>query len=186
VHSQLHCYVPGVHYYRWRHKSALQTRNTRRDRSRGIRDEATACEPEVVSRERTWPPRPVAQPSQATGRPFGTKYDNIDQNKAKRKVPGALEAKPEVEIWRRPDFFDSETTTSYLTSNTSQCLSHTVTQFYNVNIKSRPKYTTTSGLTTTTFLTHISDKNKFHGISDHFRHFWKYLRFLNCTSGLQI
>ena len=49
--------------------------NTRRDRSRGIRDEAAACEPEVVSRERTWPPRPVAQPSRATGRPFRTKYD---------------------------------------------------------------------------------------------------------------
>jgi len=30
--------------------------NTRRDRSRGIRDEATACEPEVVLHERTWPP----------------------------------------------------------------------------------------------------------------------------------
>ena len=108
--------------------------NTRRDRSRGIRDEATACEPEVVSCERTWPPRPVAQPSRATGRPFGSKYDNIDQNKEKRKVPGALEAKPEVEIWRQPDFFDSATQTSYLTSNTSQCLSHTVTQFYSVNI----------------------------------------------------
>ena len=32
------------------------TDNTRRDRSRGIRDEATACEPEVVLHERTWPP----------------------------------------------------------------------------------------------------------------------------------
>ena len=42
-------------------------------------------------------------------------------------------------------FFDSVTATSYLTSNTSQCLSHTVTQFYSVNIKSRPKYTTISG-----------------------------------------
>jgi len=31
--------------------------------------------------------------------------------------------------------------------------------------KSRPKYTTTSGLTTTTFLTHFLDKNKFEGIS---------------------
>jgi len=51
---------------------------TRRDRSRGIRDEATAFEPEVVSRERTWPPQPVSQPSRATGRPFGTKYDNIN------------------------------------------------------------------------------------------------------------
>jgi len=78
---------------------------TRRDRSRGIRDDATACEPEVASRKRTWPPQPVAQPSRATGRPFGKKYDNIDHNKAKRKVPGALEAKPEVEIWRRRDCF---------------------------------------------------------------------------------
>ena len=106
-------------------------------------------EPEVVSRERTWPPRPVAQPSRATGRPFGTKYDNIDQNKAKKEGPGTLEAKPEVEIWRRPDFFDSATPSSYLTSNTSQCLSHTATQFYSVNIKSRPKYTTTSGFANT-------------------------------------
>jgi len=62
--------------------------DTRRDRSRGIRDEATAFEPEVVSRERTWPPQPVSQLSRATGRPFGTKYDNIDQNKAKKEGPG--------------------------------------------------------------------------------------------------
>jgi len=39
--------------------------------------------------------------------------------------------------------------------------------------KSRPKYTTTFGFTTTTFLTHISAKNKFHGISDHFGHFFE-------------
>ena len=58
--------------------------DTRRDRSRGKRDEVTACEPEVVSRERTWPPQPVVQPSRVTGRPFGTKYDNVDQNKAKK------------------------------------------------------------------------------------------------------
>jgi len=30
--------------------------------------------------------------------------DNTNQNKAKKSVPGALEAKPEVEIWRRPVF----------------------------------------------------------------------------------
>jgi len=68
--------------------------HTRRDRSRGIRDEVTACEPEVVSRERTWPPRPVAQPSRATGRPFGTKYDNVDQNKAKKVGLGTLTHRP--------------------------------------------------------------------------------------------
>jgi len=28
------------------------------------------------------------------------------QNKSKRSVPGALEAKPEIEIWRRPDFLN--------------------------------------------------------------------------------
>jgi len=78
--------------------------DTRRDRSRGIRDAVTSGEPEVVPHKRTWPPRPVAQLSRAIGRPLGTKYDNIDHNKAKKKVPGALEAKPEVEIWRRPDF----------------------------------------------------------------------------------
>ena len=78
--------------------------NTRRDRSRGIRDDVKSGEPEVVSRERTWPPQPVAQPSRATGGPFLTKYDNVDQNKAKKEGPGAIEAKPEVQIWRRPDF----------------------------------------------------------------------------------
>jgi len=30
--------------------------------------------------------------------------DNASQNKAKKSVQGALEAKPEVEIWRRPVF----------------------------------------------------------------------------------
>ena len=30
--------------------------------------------------------------------------DNTGQNKAKKSLPGALEAKPEVEIWRRPVF----------------------------------------------------------------------------------
>ena len=52
---------------------------TRRDRSREIRDDVTSGEPDVVPRERTWPPRPVAQLSRAIGRPFGTKYDNIDR-----------------------------------------------------------------------------------------------------------
>ena len=49
--------------------------------------------------------------------------------------------------------------------------------------KSRPKYTTTSGFTTMTVLTHFSNKNKFHGISDHCGHFWKYFQFINCTPG---
>ena len=130
---------------------------TRRDRSRGIRDEATACEPEVVSSERTWPPRPVAQPSRATGRPFGTIYDNIDQNKAKKEGPGSARGQTGSSKMAATRFFDSATRTSYLTSNTSQCLSHTVTQFYSVNIKSRPKNNyfrfckSTSGLTTTFF-----------------------------------
>ena len=30
--------------------------------------------------------------------------DNTGQNKAKKSLPGALEAKPEVEIWRKPIF----------------------------------------------------------------------------------
>jgi len=119
------------------------TQHTQRDRSRGIRDEATACEPEVVSRERTWPPLPVAQPSRATERPFGTKY-NIDQNKAKKEGPGGARGQTGSRNMAATRFFDSATPTSYLTSNTSQCLSHTVTQFYSVNVKSRPKYTTTS------------------------------------------
>ena len=119
--------------------------DTRRDRSRGIRDEATAFEPEVVSRERTWPPQPVSQLSRATGRPFGTKYDNIDQNKAKKEGPGCTRGQTGSRNMAATRFFDSPTPTSYLTSNTSQCLSHTVTQFYSDNIKSRSKYTTTSG-----------------------------------------
>ena len=52
--------------------------------------------------------------------------DNASQNKAKKSVQGALEAKPEVEIWRRLVFSDSATPNFDLT-------------------KSRPKYTTTSG-----------------------------------------
>ena len=124
---------------------ASYSHNTRRDRSRGIRDEATACEPEVVSRERTWPPRPVSQPSRATGRPFGSKYDNIDQNKDKKEGPGGVRGQTGSRNMAATRFFDSATQTSYLTSNTSQCPSHTVTQFYSVNITSRPKCTTTSG-----------------------------------------
>jgi len=34
--------------------------------------------------------------------------------------------------------------------------------------KSRPKYTITSGLTTTTFYTRFSNYDRFHGISDNF------------------
>ena len=60
--------------------------------------------------------------------------------------------------------------------------SHSMTRNSDLT-KSRPKYTAASGLTKTTFLTHFSDKNKFHGISDHFGHFRKYFQFLNCTSG---
>jgi len=37
-------------------------------------------------------------------------------------------------------FFDCATTTSYLTSNIVECLSRTVTDFYEVSTKSRPKY----------------------------------------------
>jgi len=119
--------------------------NTRRDRSRGIRDDVTYGEPEIVPRELTWPPRPVSQLSRAIGRPFGTKYDNIDQNKAEKEGPGGARGQTGSRNMAATRFFDSATPTSYLTSNESQCLSHAVTQFYSVNIKSRPKYTTTSG-----------------------------------------
>jgi len=56
--------------------------------------------------------------------------DNAGQNKAKKSVPGALEAKPEVEIWRRPVF---------LTQRPRQSICR----------KSRPKYTATSGFENT-------------------------------------
>jgi len=51
--------------------------------------------------------------------------DKAGQNKAKKSFPGALEAKPGVEIWRRPVFSDLATPTFDL-------------------YKSSPKYTTTS------------------------------------------
>jgi len=62
------------------------------------------------------------------------------------------DAEPEVEIWWRPDFFDS--VTSYLTSNTSECLSCTVKEFYSAKTKSRPKYTTTSSFATAMSIIH--------------------------------
>jgi len=37
-------------------------------------------------------------------RPCAIYGDNAGQNKAKKSIPGALEAKPEGEIWRRPVF----------------------------------------------------------------------------------
>jgi len=118
---------------------------TRRDRSRGIRDEVTACEPEVVSRKRTSPPRPVAQPSRATGRPFGTKCDNIDQNKAKKEGPGCARSQTGSRNVAATTFFDSPTPTSYLTSKHITVSISYRYQFYSVNVKSSPNYTTTSG-----------------------------------------
>ena len=82
---------------------------TRRDRSRGIRDETTACKPEVVSRERTWLPRPVAKPSRAIVRPFGTKYDNIDQNKAKKEGLGCARGQTGSRNMAATRFFDFST-----------------------------------------------------------------------------
>ena len=82
---------------------------TRRDRSRGIRDDVKSGEPEVVSRERTWPPQPVAQPSRATGRPLGTKYDNVDQNKAKKEGPGGARGQTGSRNMAATRFFDSAT-----------------------------------------------------------------------------
>ena len=87
--------------------------NTRRDRSRRIRDEATACELEVVI----------------------CKQSNSGQTGSRNMAATR--------------FFDSATATSYSTSNTSECLSRTVTEFCRVKSKSRPKYTTTSGLSAT-------------------------------------
>jgi len=123
-------------YLKWTNPET-KLQNTRHDRSRGIRDEATACEPEVVLRERTWPLRPVALPSMPIARPVGTK----------RGPNGLLRGtadKTGIRNMTAPDFL-----TSYLTSNTLECLSRTVTEFYRVMTKSRPKYTITSGLTTT-------------------------------------
>ena len=93
--------------------------------------------------------------------------DNTGQNKAKKSVPGALEAKPELEISRRPGFLVQRPRLS-------------------ICPKVGQKYTTTSGLGTTTFCTHFSNYDQFHDISDRFGQFWKYFRFLNCTSRLQI
>jgi len=73
------------------------------------------------------------------------KCDNIDQNKAKKEGPRGARGQTRSRNMAATRFLHSATPTSYLTFNTSQCLSHTVIQFYSVNIKSRPKYTTTSG-----------------------------------------
>jgi len=93
--------------------------NTRRYRSRGIRDDVTSGEPDVVPCERTWPPRPVAQLSRAIGRPFGTKYDNIDQNKAKKGRSRGARGQTGSKNMAATRFFDSPSPISYLTSNTS-------------------------------------------------------------------
>jgi len=78
--------------------------------------------------------------------------DNTGQNKAKKERPGSSRGQTGSRNMAATRFSDSAIPNSDLT-------------------ESSPKYTTTSGLTTTTFLTHFSDKNKFHGISDHFGHF---------------
>jgi len=54
-------------------------------------------ESEVVLREQILVPGPVDEASRAIGRPHGPKT-------AKTIVQGALAAKPEVEVWRRPVF----------------------------------------------------------------------------------
>ena len=69
----------------------------------------TSGEPDVVPRELTWPPRPVAQLSRAIGRPFGTKYDNIDQNKAKKEGPGGARGQTGSRNMAATRFFDSAT-----------------------------------------------------------------------------
>jgi len=54
-------------------------------------------ESEVVLREQILVPGPIDEASRAIGRPHGPKT-------AKTIVQGALAAKPEVEVWRRPVF----------------------------------------------------------------------------------
>jgi len=98
----------------------------------------TSGEPEVVSRERTWPPRPVAQPSLAIARPLGTKRG---PNGLQRGTAG----KTGIRNMTAPDFFDFLLDLQYIRVS----IAH-VTEFYRVMTKSRPKYTITSGLTTTT------------------------------------
>ena len=96
--------------------------------------------------------------------------DNTGQNKAKNSVQGALEAKPEVGIWRRPVF---------------------LTQRRLISIC--PKVGQSTQLVPVLQIHFRFEKDDFlhslfelRSISRHFGHFWKYFRFLNCTSGLQI
>jgi len=53
-----------------------------------------------------------AQPSRATGRPFWTKYDITDQNKAKKEGPGGARGQTGSRNMAAPRFFDSATPTS--------------------------------------------------------------------------
>ena len=82
--------------------------------------------------------------------------DNAGQNKAKKSVPGALEAKPEVEIWRRPVF---------LTQRPQLCpkLGQSTQLLPVLQIHFRFDH---DG-----FLHAFLNYNQFHDISDHFGHF---------------
>ena len=63
----------------YKHSAWSESRNTRR--SNGVRTGSSVARTNLASPTDAQPPR-------ATGRPFGTKYDNIDQNKAKKEGPG--------------------------------------------------------------------------------------------------
>jgi len=96
--------------------------------------------------------------------------DNAGQNKAKKSVQGALEAKLEVQIWRRPIFLTQRPRLSILRKVGQSTQLLPVLQIH---------FRFDHGDVLHPFF-------ELRSISRHFGHFYKYFQFLNCTSGPQI
>jgi len=97
-----------------------------------------------------------------------------DKMRPKWASTGALEAKPEAEIWRRPATVTWRRQLPIRWSTWSH-----FSQFRNYLRFCK----STSGLTMTTFCTRFSDYSRYDDISDLSGHFSKYIRFFNSTSG---
>ena len=141
----------------------------------------TSGEPEVVPHKRTWPPRPVAQLSRAIGRPFGTKYDNIDHNKAK-KGPGGARGRTGSKnmagtrfLTRDPDFlFDlRHITVSISYGGCIPDLQHVTVLTSKVSQSTQllPVLQRHFRFDHDDFFTRFSNYDQFHDISENFGHF---------------
>ena len=161
------------------HSAWSESWNTRR--SDGVRTGSSIARTNLAS-------RPVAQPSRATGRPFGKKYDNIDHNKAKKEGPGCARGQTRSRNMAATRLFFTRRPRLPIWSPTHHSVYLIPLPSFSVNIKSRPKYTSTSGFANPlqVWPRRFSNYGQFHDFSDHFMHFWKYFRFLNCTLGPQI